>query len=229
MTHYGSPYPNPAAPQSPQPKKRKWPWVAGTLGALVVLGIAVNAGGSDEPSSAAQAPTTSSSAPATTTKPQLTDAEREKYNQQAQQRAAERSAEAARQAEAQRAAEAAKQDRSTYEAISDRDFALLVKNPEGFTGRKFVLYGRVSQFDSATGPSTFRADAAASPQEYWGLYGENVVVTGSSRMLTDVVEDDLVTMYVEVAGAYSYDTQIGGSTTAPKLTVNIIDVTGTDN
>lgn len=225
MSHY----PNPTTPQGPKPKKRQWPWIAGTLGALVVLGVAVNVGGSDEPSPSAQAPSTSQSAAPTTTKPQLTDAEREKYNQQAQQRAAERAAEASRQAEAQRAAAAAKQDRSTYEGISERDFALLVKNPDGFVGRKFVLYARVSQFDSATGPSTFRADAAASPQEYWGLYGENVVVTGSAQLLTNVVEDDLVTMYVEVAGAYSYDTQIGGSTTAPKLTVNIIDVTGTDN
>jgi len=45
---------------------------------------------------------------------------------------------------------------------------------------------------------------------------------GQSNILTNVVEGDLVTMYVEVIGAYSYDTQIGSNTTVPQFQVNII-------
>ena len=35
-------------------------------------------------------------------------------------------------------------------------------------------------------------------------------------------------MYVEVAGSYTYDTQIGGSTTVPSMWVNIIKFTGSE-
>ena len=45
---------------------------------------------------------------------------------------------------------------------------------------------------------------------------------GQSNILTNVVKGDLVTMHVEVIGAYSYDTQIGGNTTVPQFQVNII-------
>ena len=51
-----------------------------------------------------------------------------------------------------------------------------------------------------------------------------VAPANQSNILTNVVQGDLVTMYVEVVGAYSYDTQIGGSTTAPQFQVNIITV-----
>jgi hypothetical protein len=44
-------------------------------------------------------------------------------------------------------------------------------------------------------------------------------------MATNFVEKDIVTMFVEVQGAYTYDTQIGGSTTVPALTANIIEAT----
>ena len=36
----------------------------------------------------------------------------------------------------------------------------------------------------------------------------------------------MLTMYVEVGGSYSYDTQIGGSAVVPLLNVFIIEITG---
>lgn len=121
---------------------------------------------------------------------------------------------------------AAKMDRGTYEQISDRDFAMLVKNPDTAKGRKLVIYGYVSQFDSATGTNTFRAETGANPQDRYYNYDQNTIVTGLTPTFADVVEDDMVTMYVEVLGSYSYDTQMGGNTTVPKFFANIIDVTG---
>jgi len=59
----------------------------------------------------------------------------------------------------------------------------------------------------------------------WYDYDVNTLVmapAGQSNILTNVVEGDLVTMYVEVIGAYSYDAQIGGNTTVPQFQVNII-------
>ena len=121
-------------------------------------------------------------------------------------------------------------DPATYEVISAREYAVLVKNPDAAKGRKLVVYGYVTQFDAATGSGGFRANTAAAPQSSWYDYDVNSIVaapTGQTNMLANVVEGDLVTMYVEVVGAYSYDTQIGGNTTAPQFKVNIITVTGT--
>ncbi len=44
--------------------------------------------------------------------------------------------------------------------------------------------------------------------------------------MKDVVNDDLFRAEVTVAGALSYDTQIGGNTTVPTLTTDTIRVTG---
>ncbi|MDM7488819.1 hypothetical protein QT969_10995 [Rhodococcus sp. CSLK01-03] len=123
----------------------------------------------------------------------------------------------------------AKLDPATYQEISERDFALLVKDPDAFSGRKIVVYGRVTQFDSATGTDRFRADTAAVLQDSPYDYDENTAIEADDpALVADVVEDDIVKMYVEVDGSYSYDTQIGGRTTVPKFTVNIIELMPSD-
>ena len=82
------------------------------------------------------------------------------------------------------------------------------------------MYGKITQFDSATGTEGFRADAGGVRQVPDSIgfvnYPTNTIFSGDSTMLTDFVEGDLFTAKVTVAGAYSYDTQIGGSTTAPQ-------------
>ncbi len=89
------------------------------------------------------------------------------------------------------------------------------------------MYGYVSQFDAATGQNVFRASTSAVESKEKYAYSVNTMVTASeSSLLTNVVQNDLVTMYVEVIGSSSYDTQIGGRTTVPHLQVNVITVTG---
>jgi hypothetical protein len=100
----------------------------------------------------------------------------------------------------------------------------MAKNPDSWTDRKIIVYGVVTQFDSATGTTAFRADTGPVPVTDPYDFDQNTFVTAhDSRMVSNIVEDDIVTMYVEVEGAYTYDTQIGGSTTAPSLLVNIIE------
>lgn len=120
----------------------------------------------------------------------------------------------------------ARLDPATYQTITPREFALIVKDPEAHAGEKIVVYGVVSQFDSATGPQAFRAYTAATPGAGVLDFDENTVVLAEdSAILTDVVEGDLVTMWVEVDGTYSYTTQLGGQTTVPQFSVYIIEVT----
>lgn len=204
-------------------KSSKLPWVVGGLALLVVLVLAsIVAGeiatGADASASDANAGTTSSAAATTT----ISAAE---FKAQSAARAAE--AERRRVAqEKERQRLAARLDPSTYEQIGDRDFALLMKNPDAAAGRKLVVYGVVTQFDSGTGVDAFRANTAANPQGRSYNYDQNTMVTGAPDVLANVVEEDFVTMYVEVVGSLSYSTTMGGSTTVPKFKANIIEVTG---
>lgn len=93
-----------------------------------------------------------------------------------------------------------------------------------------VVYGKVTQFDAATGLDGFRAnvDGVNHPIKYgYADYETNTVFTTDSRAkLADLVEDDTFRAEVTVRGSYSYNTQIGGSTTVPQLMVTQIEVTG---
>jgi len=143
----------------------------------------------------------------------------------AEQAAADKAA--ADAAAAEQAAEKARKNPASYNTIGARDYALLVKDPDAHIGEKYVVYGYVTQFDSATGTDSFRASTGASRQPDWYDYDQNTVVTAANAAdIANVVNDDLVTLYVEVMGALSYDTQIGGNTTVPNLKVHIIKVTG---
>lgn len=127
-------------------------------------------------------------------------------------------------------AEASDPDRenpAAYEVLSERDFALLVKDPDSAEGRKIVLYGVVTQFDAATGTRQFRADTGPIQLDSAYAYNQNTAVEArDAALVADVVEDDVVKMYVEVGGSVSYDTQIGGRTTVPGVIVNMIEIVG---
>ena len=75
------------------------------------------------------------------------------------------------------------------------------------------------QFDAATGPEDFLANASYRKETYWSLYGENADFTGKESKLSDFVEGDMVYMKVVSNGSLSYDTQAGGNTTVPTFDI----------
>lgn len=115
-----------------------------------------------------------------------------------------------------------------YPAISDRDWALLVKNPVASVGRRVVIYAQVTQFDAATGTTMFRANGFSAPQTYY-WDGDNIMVNGSAGLLAGVVQDDILKIYATAEGPLTYETQIGGSTTVPEFTADYIDIIGHDS
>ncbi len=209
----------PGVPGRPPVQKGiNWKWLGGVIAVFVLMGVVASFGTDDERSTSRSSSSSSSSSPrSAAAAPRTTSAAEASA-------AAERSRAAAEAAAAQ---EAARLDRGAYSPIDAREFALLAKTPDRYIGRKFVIYGVVTQFDAATGSDTFRANTASQPQDYQFDYDVNSVVEGyDSVVAANVVEDDYVTMFVSVDGSFSYDTQIGGSTTVPKFTANMIDVTG---
>jgi hypothetical protein len=113
--------------------------------------------------------------------------------------------------------------------ITARDWALIAKDPASHAGKRIVVYGQVTQFDAATGTSSFRAnvDGVAHEVRYgYADYETNTVLVGTAELLKDLVNDDLFRAEATVTGPYSYETTMGGQLTVSKLEVTAIKVTG---
>ena len=108
--------------------------------------------------------------------------------------------------------------------LSERNLALLVKDPESHKGQTIVLYARITQFDAATGACTFRANIAYKRMENTWDYEENSVFRGGDGYsncpaLSGFVNDDEVRITATSLGSVSYETQIHGNTTVPAFRV----------
>jgi hypothetical protein len=114
----------------------------------------------------------------------------------------------------------------TYKKLSDRSWAKLVKNPDAYMGKTYQIWGCISQFDAATGPDSFRAEASNKKEEYWYVDSANTYFIGDEDRLADFVKDDVVLMNVTSLGSFSYDTQIGGNTTVPLFSIDKISHKG---
>ncbi|MGW4500678.1 hypothetical protein ACWENR_18950 [Micromonospora sp. NPDC004336] len=112
----------------------------------------------------------------------------------------------------------------SYKTLSERQWKLIAKNPDAYIGKTYVVFGRVTQFDAATGVDTFRANVAHRRMADEYDYETNTLLTGLAADLDNLVEDDIFRANVTVLSAFSYDTQIGGETTVPLLQVDSIKV-----
>ncbi|MEH0932753.1 hypothetical protein [Micromonospora sp. CPCC 205558] len=112
----------------------------------------------------------------------------------------------------------------SYKKLTERQWKLIAKNPDGYLGKTYVVYGRVTQFDAATGTDSFRADVAHRRMAEKYDYETNTILNGSESDLDNLVEDDIFRANVTVLGSFSYDTQIGGETTVALLQVDSIKV-----
>lgn len=115
-------------------------------------------------------------------------------------------------------------DLATFGTVDERSFALIAKEPDSHIGTNLIVYGSVSQLDSATGPCMMLLSAAEAEKENSFDYGQNTLATSgdgevSCPVFDPLVEGDHVKMWVTVLGSFSYDTQIGGNTTVPAFEV----------
>ncbi len=118
-------------------------------------------------------------------------------------------------------------DLATFHEVDDRQLAQIVKDPKGHVGEQLIVYGWVTQLDSATGACGMRVNVGASYQPETYLYETNTIAfdaeslngKGKCSSLEPLVKDDNVKLWVTVAGAETYGNTIGGSTTAPVVAV----------
>ncbi|MEU9117516.1 hypothetical protein AB0D04_38745 [Streptomyces sp. NPDC048483] len=112
-----------------------------------------------------------------------------------------------------------------YEAATDRDVKKLERTADDKLGTCLVIYGEITQFDSATGKTSFRANVCGSKRypEYGFLSDCDTnamfdIDPAAEKAAAELVNGDVVEMRVSVAGTLTYETTIGGSMTVPKFT-----------
>ncbi|MGB2571886.1 hypothetical protein ACPFP2_26060 [Micromonospora citrea] len=217
----------PAAPSHAEPAVTSAPaskvsnvkaWAVGGVALIIALccgGIALGAvtAGDDEPSATASGPTASpSSAAPTTASPNATTPNATPSTAQPTT------------AVPTTTLPAPKPKPPSYKALTERQWKLVAKNPDAYLGKTYVVYGRVTQFDAATGTDTFRANVAHRRMAEKYDYETNTLLNGDETQLENLVDDDIFRANVTVLGSFSYDTQIGGETTVPLLKVDSIKV-----
>lgn len=108
-------------------------------------------------------------------------------------------------------------DRSTYRSVTERQFALMMKDPDPHLWERIIIIGTVTQFDPLTGPTEFRADVRAQP----GSEPVNALVSASYRssILDNVVKGDSLTMFVKLGPLKAYRTELGTRVVVPSFTV----------
>jgi hypothetical protein len=115
-----------------------------------------------------------------------------------------------------------------YEKLNARDLALISKNPDSHLGRQVKVYANITQFDAATGDCIFRGNTAHTNMADSWDYEHNSLFMGEGGIgcepLTEYVADDEVLVLATVGPSFSYDTQIGGSTTVPTYFVDGIEL-----
>ena len=113
------------------------------------------------------------------------------------------------------------------------------KNPDGLKGECFVMYGRIVQFDSNTGPCSFHANIARNQSSRWYDYDvrstfgyEDDEILSAFRQdcpeLDRIDGDDFIKVWGTVLGSFSYDTSIGGSNTVPSFKIEKVELVRKD-
>lgn len=209
-----------------------------SVSALLVLALAACGTTDDVDAAAASSSAAAEESAAAEAKAQ---AEAEAEAAAESSRAAEESAAAAKAAEESEAAakkeaeekakvEAeAKKRIDNAEPATERELALVAKDPDAAFGDIMVVYGEITQFDSATGKCKFRANIGhQNMADAWDYDHNALFMAGFSDeecpILDDFIADDEVEITATVMGSLSYDTQIGGSTTVPSFLVSKISL-----
>ncbi len=214
-----------------------WPQsviAGGALVGVLLLGVAIGGTGADDTSARGAQTTTRTLPPSPTGNPdpsatrQVTTAPKTAQTNAPTTNPSVEAIEANRVAmESQQAAadaQATRLDRQSYPAIGEREYGVLARNPDAEKGRRVVVYGYVTQFDSATGNSMFRADTSAVEGGQWYDFDLNTIVNFDPASGREVIDGDIVTLYAEITGSRSYTTTLGTTETALVLKANIIDI-----
>jgi hypothetical protein len=207
------------APVLPHKKPKRFGWPTLIIATVVALGVGGMAGGGDGTATTA-APTATVTATGTLEGESTPTASKSASRAPVTKFKKAKKAKKTPEPEPKRVVDPANR-------VSKRQYAKIMKNPDRYSADRIIVYGEVTQFDSATGDSHFLADTAYRNTTSYGYFaGKNTALNGSTQKLDDLVEGDVFRASVTVTGSHDYDTQIGGRTSVAQFEVNSIKVIG---
>lgn len=102
-------------------------------------------------------------------------------------------------------------------ACQTMSYKVLNKNPDNLAGQKIKLRGEIMQIQEDSG-KTFMLLSVTDMG--YGIWNDNVAVSYNGTL--DIYEDDIITIWGEIAGGFTYKSQAGWNITVPKVTAKYI-------
>lgn len=124
-----------------------------------------------------------------------------------------------------------KEDRSTYIAkCSTISYDSLARNPNQYKGNYYTFTGEVIQSmnESNSNDTVLRVNVTQKKYEYLNeIYYEDTILvyyTYSSSYESRILEDDIITLYGQSMGTYTYESVLGSAITVPAINAMYIDI-----
>jgi len=96
----------------------------------------------------------------------------------------------------------------------------LKKNPDKYAGERYKAHGQILQIMEGFGQTEMRI---AVTKDSWGYWNYDDVIYVTYEGTTDFVEEDVVTIYGEITGSYSYTSIAGWEITVPGVNAKYIE------
>lgn len=123
-------------------------------------------------------------------------------------------------AEKEKAKKAKKEYIASCKAYKYKDIA---RNPDKYNGKRAKFKGEVVQVIEGYLSTTLRVDVTKGK---YGIYTDTmyVVYTPKSSTESRILEDDIITIYGELAGIESYETVMGAKVSIPRIDAEYITI-----
>lgn len=123
-------------------------------------------------------------------------------------------------------AEAEPFDPEDFVTVDAAQWESIVQHPDRAGGRAVVVFAEVMRFDSSTGPDRFLAVAGVDqPGDSFELQSSSVFI-GEESLLEGVETDDVLKIHAVVTGSLELETQLGGVSKVPALTIAQVEDVG---
>lgn len=107
------------------------------------------------------------------------------------------------------------------------DYATLARNPDKYKGQRFTIDGEVIQVTEISGGVLIRMNMTYTEYEYLegGSWDDTIVVVIPLAKTEDrILEDDIITIWGECEGLYTYETVLGSSLSVPRIRAKYHDL-----
>lgn len=122
-----------------------------------------------------------------------------------------------------------KENRATYVSkCKTIDYTSLARNPNQYKGQNFVFTGEVIQVMEDNNDLALRVNVTQKRYEYLDkIYYEDTILVAykySSSAESRILEGDVITLYGQSMGTYTYKSVMGASVTVPSIKAMYIDI-----